>query len=63
MNATSFGTAMRLCAAIAVVAVLAPIGRGPATDISIGAPQASAQPAATVVLAQGRCINGRCLRR
>ncbi len=63
MSATSFGPAMRLFAALALVAVLAPVGRGPATDLSLGAPHANAQQAASVVLAQGRCFNGRCIKR
>ncbi|HUI97726.1 MAG TPA: hypothetical protein VLX44_18365 [Xanthobacteraceae bacterium] len=63
MHATSFGPAMRLFAALALVAVLTPIGRGPATDLPIGAPQASAQQSGAVVLAQGRCFNGRCVKR
>ena len=63
MNPTSCGPAMRLFAALALVALLTPIGHGPATDPPIGAPHASAQPAGTVVLAQGRCFNGRCIRR
>jgi len=63
MTTTLFGTATRLFATIAIVAVLAPIGRGPASDLAVGAPHASAQQPAAVVLAQGRCFNGRCLKK
>ena len=62
MSTTPFGTAMRLFATIAIVAVLAPLGRSPAIDLTVGAPHASAPHAAAVVLAQGRCFNGRCKR-
>jgi len=62
MNATPFRTALRLFATIAIVAVLAPIGRIPSLELPIAAPQASAQPGA-IVLAQGRCFNGRCIKR
>ena len=62
MNATPFGPALRLFAAIAIAAVLGPISRGPAIDLTIGSPQASAPHAGVVVLAQGRCFNGRCKR-
>jgi len=63
MTTTSFGTAARLFATIAIVAVLAPIGRGPAGDLAVGAPHVSAQQPAAVVLAQGRCFNGRCVKK
>jgi hypothetical protein len=62
MNAKSFGVAMRWLAPIAFVLVLAPIARGPAPASAIVADQATADraSAAPLVLAQGRCFNGRC---
>ena len=63
MNATPSGVAKRLLATVAVVAVLALSGRGPPIDSSIRSHQASAPPAGVVLLAQGRCVNGRCFGR
>jgi hypothetical protein len=62
MNAKSFGVAMRRLAPIAFVLVLAPIARDPAPSSAIVADHATADRAgaAPVVLAQGRCFNGRC---
>lgn len=62
MNATSLGTAMRRFAAVALVLALAPIWRGYVVDSGPVADQAIAKQAGApaVILAQGRCSNGRC---
>ena len=61
MNATSLGIALRGFATVAMLLVLAPAARGPAVDAALVADQAPGkQPGAAIVLAQGRCFNGRC---
>jgi hypothetical protein len=62
MNATSLGTAMRRFAAVALVLAVAPIARGYVVDAGVVADQATGKHAgaAAVILAQGRCSNGRC---
>ncbi len=60
MNAPSLATAMRRFAAIALV--LAPLARGYAIDSVVLADQSAGRHAGAhvIVLAQGRCFNGRC---
>ena len=62
MNTTSLGTAMRRFAAIALLLVLAPITRGYVVDSGAVAENATGKHAgaSAVLLAQGRCFNGRC---
>jgi hypothetical protein len=62
MNATSLGIVMRRLAAIAFVVVLAPMARGPVVDSATIAGQATGKHvgSAAIVLAQGRCFNGKC---
>jgi hypothetical protein len=61
MNAGSLGIAMRRFAAIAVVLVLVPFARSPAVNSAIVADQAAGKHAGVeIVLAQGRCFNGKC---
>ncbi len=61
MNTTSFGIAMHRFVAIAFILVLAPIARGPVANSVIVADQATSKQAITsIVLAQGRCFNGKC---
>ena len=63
MYAKSFGIAMRRLATVAFVVVLAPIARGPAVESATIADQATGKhtgAAAAIVLAQGRCFNGKC---
>jgi len=62
MNLSSICRAIRPLAVIVLVAALAPAARGhnagPAATAAQGTEQKAA--AATMVLAQGRCFNGRC---
>jgi hypothetical protein len=62
MNATSLGIAMRRLAAIAFVVVLTLVARGPSVDSATIAGQAAGKHAgsAAIMLAQGRCFNGKC---
>jgi hypothetical protein len=62
MNGISLGIAMRRLALIAFVVVLAPMTRAPSVDSATIAGQATGKHAgsAAIVLAQGRCFNGRC---
>ena len=62
MNATSFGTAVRRFAAVALMLAVAPIAREYVADPGVVAGQATATHAGTpaVILAQGRCVNGKC---
>jgi hypothetical protein len=62
MKATSLGVAMRRSAAVALVLALAPIWRGSVVESGVVADQAIGQHAgaSTVILAQGRCSNGKC---
>ena len=62
MNATSLGAVLRRFAAVALVLALAPIWRGYVVDTGVVADQAIAKHAGApaVILAQGRCSNGKC---
>jgi hypothetical protein len=62
MNATSLGIAMRRLAAIAFVVVLTPMARSPYANPALVVDQSTGKfaDAAAIVLAQGRCFNGKC---
>jgi hypothetical protein len=62
MKTMTLSVAMRRFAAIAVTVAFAHIARGPAVDSATVTDQMTGKHAGApaVVLAQGRCFNGKC---